>query len=142
MNPVLRISTIALLATTLAMPAPVAFAETSIGVSRAVASIQKLPAGQLIDRLGLGSASTFSRQIERAKAINLISITDIYGGQGFGEITTKLTSSGRTNFAVKRMQADLAADGAAKAWFAEHKVDIANVVALEQKGMSVNVYIY
>lgn len=142
MNAVSRISTAALLTTALAMPASTAYAEASIGVSRSVASIYKLPAGQLINTLGIGSASKFNRQIASAMAINLINISDIYGGEGYGEITTKLTSPGGTNFAVKRMQADLAADGTVKAWFAEHKVDIANVVALEQKGTSVNVYIY
>ncbi len=141
MNKFAKISGVALLAVSLAVPATTVFAAATAPVttSTAIAKVSAVPAGQLVSLVGFGSSANTAAITAGNVPVKVVNVNDIYDLDTLNELDDALTSTKR--HAVSQLRANIASDPATQAWFAQNGLSTNDVLAVSSSRGSINVYV-
>lgn len=133
MNKFVKLSTIAL--ATAALAAPALAAPTSLIDSNAIAKANAASSEHLISLLGFSGGNT----AEQATTVRIIDVSEVYGGQTREDIEDALIVKKR--YAVDNLRTKLAGGNAVGAFLRDNNIDTNSVLAVENDGSTVNVYV-
>jgi len=141
MNKFTKISSVALLAVSLAVPATTVFAAAtaSVTTSTAIAKLSAVPAGQLVSLVGVGSSANTAAIATGNVPVKVVKVKDIYDPETLDDLDEALSTTKR--FAVDQLRAEIAANPATQSWFAQNGLDASTVLAVNTSRGSLHVYV-
>jgi hypothetical protein len=140
MNTFTRISTAALIASSLVLPLVIGTAQAaSVNQGGATALLNAVSSDRFLDILGNGSDANINAIVSGERSVNLIRISNVYGGELLQDLEDKLAESNR--FAVNSLRTGLKGNPETQAWFSQNGVNIDDVLAVDNGSGRINVYL-